>query len=179
MRVIGIDPGTARTGWGVIEFDNGTLKSIDFGCIETTMKQSKGERLKKIYDDLLAVITDTTPDDMAIEKIFFNTNVKTALSVGQARGVCLLAAAIAGLSTYEYNTSKVKSFMTGYGRATKSDVASKVKELLQLEEMPKPDDVTDALAIAAMHIALKLNLDYRFNNNANVTNQQKIVIKEM
>ncbi|MHC1600337.1 MAG: crossover junction endodeoxyribonuclease RuvC [Candidatus Methanospirareceae archaeon] len=159
MRVIGIDPGTARTGWGVIEFENGTLKSIDFGCIKTTTKQSKGERLKTIYDDLLAVITDTTPDDMAIEKIFFNINVKTALSVGQARGVCLLAAAIAGLSTYEYNTSEVKSFMTGYGRATKSDVASKVKELLQLEEMPKPDDVTDALAIAAMHIALKLNLD--------------------
>jgi len=158
MRVIGIDPGTARTGWGVVEFDNGTLKSIDFGCITTTTEQSSGERLKKIYDDLLAIITDTTPDDMAIEKIFFNTNVKTALSVGQARGVCLLAAAIAGLQIHEYNTSEVKSFMTGYGRATKSEVASKVKELLQLEEMPKPDDVTDALAIAITHIALKFNL---------------------
>lgn len=159
MRVIGIDPGTARTGWGVVEFTNGRLLSVDCGYIKTTTEQSNGDRLKKIYTDLLELIADTTPDEMAIEKIFFNTNVKTALSVGQARGVCLLAAAIAGLSAYEYNTTEVKSFMTGYGRATKSDVASKVKEMLQLEEVPKPDDVTDALAIAVTHIALKLNLD--------------------
>lgn len=159
MRVIGIDPGTARTGWGVVEFNNGRLKSVDCGYIKTTTTQSNGDRLKKIYNDLLELIADTTPDDVAIEKIFFNTNVKTALSVGQARGVCLLAAAIAGVSIYEYNTSEVKSFMTGYGRATKSEVASKVKELLQLEEVPKPDDVTDALAVAVTHIALKLNLD--------------------
>ncbi|MCK4475747.1 MAG: crossover junction endodeoxyribonuclease RuvC [Methanophagales archaeon] len=152
MRVIGIDPGTARTGWGVVEFNHGTLKSIDFGCIKTTPRQPKEERLKKIYEDLLAVIKNMTPDDMAIEKIFFNINVKTALNVGQARGVCLLAAAITGLPAYEYNTSEVKSIITGYGRATKSEVASKVKELLRLEETPKPDDVTDALAIAATHI---------------------------
>jgi crossover junction endodeoxyribonuclease RuvC len=159
MRVIGIDPGTAITGWGVVEFNNGRLKSVDCGYIKTTTKQSNSDRLKKIYNDLLVLIADTTPDDMAIEKIFFNTNVKTALSVGQARGVCLLAAAIAGLHICEYNTSEVKSFVTGYGRATKSEVASRVKELLQLEEVPKPDDVTDALAIAVTHIALKLNLD--------------------
>ena len=159
MRVLGIDPGTARTGWGVIELTNGRLKPVDCGCITTTTKQSTGERLKSIYTDLLAVITDMKPDDMAIEKIFFNTNVKTALSVGQARGVCLLAAATAELSIYEYNTSEVKNFMTGYGRATKNEVANKVQELLRLEEVPKPDDVTDALAIAATHIALKLNLD--------------------
>ncbi|MDI6811560.1 MAG: crossover junction endodeoxyribonuclease RuvC [archaeon] len=156
MRVIGIDPGIAITGWGVVELNNGILKSIDFGYIKTTTGQSKGERLKKIYNDLLAVITDMKPDAMAIEKIFFNINVKTALSVGQARGVCLLAAAIAGLPAYEHNTSEVKSFITGYGRATKSEVATKVKELLHLEEIPKPDDVTDALAIAATHLSLKL-----------------------
>lgn len=159
MRVIGIDPGTARTGWGVIEFNDRALKSINFGCIKTTTKHSNGERLKLIYDDLLALLAETTPAEMAIEKIFFNTNVKTALSVGQARGVCLLAAATAGLPIYEYNTTEVKNFMTGYGRATKSDVANRVKDLLQLEVMPKPDDVTDALAIAATHIALTLQLD--------------------
>ena len=152
MRIIGIDPGTAITGWGVIEFNHGTLKSIDFGCIKTTPKQSDEVRLKKIYEDLLVVIKNMTPDSMAIEKLFFNINVKTALSVGQARGVCLLAAATAGLPAYEYNTSEVKNVITGYGRATKSEVASKVQELLCLKETPKPDDVTDALAIAATHI---------------------------
>ncbi len=155
MRVIGIDPGTARTGWGVVEFNHRTLKSIDFGYIKTTSRQTNEERLKKIYEDLLAVIKKVTPDDLAIEKIFFNINVKTALSVGQARGVCLLAAAITNISAYEYNTSEVKNIITGYGRATKSEVASKVKELLRMEETPKPDDVTDALAIAATHIILK------------------------
>ncbi|HID20378.1 MAG TPA: crossover junction endodeoxyribonuclease RuvC [Methanophagales archaeon] len=154
MRVIGIDPGTARTGWGVIELNNEVLKPIDFGYVKTTTAQSNAERLKKINYDLLAVIKDVTPDVMAIEKIFFNTNVKTALSVGQARGVCLLAAAIANIPAYEYNTSEVKNIITGYGRATKSEVATRVKDLLKLEEMPKPDDVTDALAIAAAHIIL-------------------------
>ena len=159
MRVIGIDPGTAITGWGIVEYTNGRLKSINYGCIKTSMAQSKGERLKEIYEALLELIADTKPDEMAIEKLFFNTNVKTALSVGQARGVCLLAAAIAGVPAYEYNTSEVKNFITGYGRATKSDVANKVKELFQLEKIPKPDDVTDALAIAATHISQKLGVD--------------------
>ena len=175
MRVIGIDPGTARTGWGVVEVrvvevlqQHGaerrgaegklqTLKPIDFGYIKTTPKHPNSERLKKIYEALLAVVESTTPDEMAIEKIFFNANVKTALSVGQARGVCLLAAAVSGLPAFEYNTSEVKSVVTGYGRATKSEVASRVKELLRLEETPKPDDVTDALAIAATHIFLNFS----------------------
>ncbi len=152
MRVIGIDPGTARTGWGVIEFNRRTLKPIDFGYIKTTPEQLNEDRLRKVYEDLLAVIKDMTPDVMAIEKLFFNINVKTALSVGQARGVCLLAASVSGLPTYEYNTSEVKNVITGYGRATKSEVASKITGLLRLAETPKPDDVTDALAIAATHI---------------------------
>ena len=158
MRVIGIDPGTARTGWGVVELNNGRLKPIDFGYVKTTTAQSDAERLKKIYYDLLAVIKDVTPDVMAIEMIFFNTNVKTALSVGQARGVCLLAAAISDIPAYEYNTSEVKSIITEYGRATKSEVATSVMEKLKLVEMPKPDDVTDALAIAATHIILNSDL---------------------
>ncbi len=151
-RVIGIDPGTAITGWGVVESKNGTQKPVKFGCIKTTTKQSRAERLKVIYEELLAVIKETTPDVMAIEMIFFNVNVKTALSVGQARGVCLLAAAVSGISAYEYNTSEVKSIITGYGRATKSEVANSITELLRMEETPTPDDVTDALAIAATHI---------------------------
>jgi crossover junction endodeoxyribonuclease RuvC len=126
MRVIGIDPGTARTGWGVVELNNGQLKPIDFGYVKTTTAQSNAERLKKIYYDLLAVINDLTPDVMAIEMIFFNTNVK--------------------------------SIITGNGRAKKSEVATSVMEELKLEEMPKPDDVTDALAIAATHIILNSDL---------------------
>jgi len=152
VRVIGIDPGTAITGWGVVESKTGVFKPVKFGCIKTTTKQSRAERLKVIYEELLALIKETTPDVMAIEMIFFNVNVKTALSVGQARGVCLLAAAVSGLSAYEYNTSEVKSIITGYGRATKSEVANSITELLRMEEIPKPDDVTDALAIAATHI---------------------------
>lgn len=152
VRVIGIDPGTAITGWGVVELRTGALEPVNFGCIKTTPQQSRAERLMTIYEALLAVIKSTTPDVMAIEMIFLNINVKTALSVGQARGVCLLAAAVSGLATYEYNTSEVKSIITGYGRATKSEVASSITELLSLEETPKPDDVTDALAIAATHI---------------------------
>lgn len=158
MRVIGIDPGTARTGWGVIELSNGRLKPIDFGYVKTTTSQSKAERLKKIYNDLIAVIRDLTPEVMAIEMVFFNTNVKTALSVGQARGVCLLAAAISDIPAYEYNTSEVKSIITGYGRANKSEVANSIMDQLKLAEMPKPDDVTDALAIAATHIILNSDL---------------------
>jgi crossover junction endodeoxyribonuclease RuvC len=158
MRVIGIDPGTAITGWGVVEFTNGHLTSVDYGCIKTSTTQSRAERLKQIYLALLELIAATTPDVMAIEKIFFNTNVKTALSVGQARGVCLLAAAIAGLPAYEYNTSEVKNVIAGYGRSTKTEVASRVKELLALEQTPRPDDVTDALAIAATHVVLSVPL---------------------
>lgn len=158
MRVIGIDPGTAITGWGVVEFTDGHLSSVDYGCIKTSTAQSRAERLKLIYLALLELIAATTPDLMAIEKIFFNTNVKTALSVGQARGVCLLAAAIAGLPVYEYNTSEVKNVIAGYGRSTKTEVASRVKELLALELIPRPDDVTDALAIAATHVVLSVPL---------------------
>jgi len=152
VRVIGIDPGTATTGWGVVESKNGALTSVDFGCIKMTPKQPKEERLLVIYESLLAVIKDTTPEVMAIEMIFFNANVKTALSVGQARGVCLLTAAMSGLTAYDYNTTEVKSIIAGYGRAEKSEVARSVTELLHLAETPKPDDVTDALAIAATHI---------------------------
>ncbi len=154
MRVIGIDPGTAITGWGVVESTDGVLSSVAFGCIRTSPKQSRAERLKRIYDELVVVIEDVMPERMAIEKIFFNINVKTALSVGQARGVCLLAAAVTGVPAYEYNTSEVKSIITGYGRATKSEVATRVKELLRLDDIPKPDDVTDALAIATTDIFL-------------------------
>jgi crossover junction endodeoxyribonuclease RuvC len=147
MRVIGIDPGTALTGWGVVEYTNGRMTSVEYGCIKTSTKESRAERLKQIYLALLDLIAATTPDVMAIEMIFFNTNVKTALSVGQARGVCLLAAAMTGLPAYEYNTSEVKNLITGYGRSTKTEVAGRVKELLALEKIPRPDDVSVPLEI--------------------------------
>ncbi len=159
MRALGIDPGTAITGWGVVEFANGRLASVDCGCIKTSTAFTPGERLKRIYNELLRLIEATKPDEMAIEKLFFNTNVKTALSVGQARGVCLLAAATRDLPIYEYNTTEVKNFMTGYGRAKKQEVARKVTEVLELTEIPRPDDVSDALAIATTHMAQKFELE--------------------
>ena len=159
MRVLGIDPGTAITGWAVVEFSHGRLISIDCGCIKTSTAFTYGERLKRIYNELHRLIEVTKPDEMAIEKIFFNTNVKTALSVGQARGVCLLAASLHDLPIFEYNTSEVKNYLTGYGRATKQEVASRVKEVLELAVIPGPDDVSDALAIATTHVAQKFALD--------------------
>lgn len=156
MRVIGIDPGTAITGWGVVELTNGILRPIEFGCIKTSTRDSKAARLKQLYENLLAVLTALKPDAMAIEKLFFNINVKTALSVGQARGVCLLAAAVTGVPTYEYNTSEVKNVITGYGRSGKAEVATRIKDLLHLEVIPKPDDITDALAIATTHLSQHL-----------------------
>ena len=152
MRVLGIDPGTATTGWGVVEFRDGKISCIDFGCIRTHAKEAKAERLRIIYRSLLRIIRRFRPEDMAIEKLFFNANVKTALSVGQARGVCLLAAAVAGLNAYEYNTSAVKRIVAGHGKATKREVALRVKEILRLDGIPKPDDASDALAIAIAHI---------------------------
>jgi len=152
MRVLGIDPGTATTGWGVVEFRDGKISCIDFGCIRTHAKEAKAERLRIIYRSLLRIIRRFRPEDMAIEKLFFNANVKTAMSVSQCRGVCLLASAVTGLNTYEYNSSAVKRAVAGHGKATKREVAMRVREILRLNDIPKPDDASDALAVAIAHI---------------------------
>lgn len=151
MRILGIDPGIGRTGWGMIEVISSKLKVISYGCIETKVNGKIENRLKDIYTALNEIIAGNNPDALAVEELFFNTNAKTALIVGQARGVVLLCAAQNNLTTAIYTPLQVKMALTGYGRAEKGQIAQMVKILLKLPTIPKPDDVTDALAIAITH----------------------------
>lgn len=158
MRVLGIDPGTAITGWGVIDTTetkykgNDKLQAKAYGCIKTESSSLFSIRLAIIYNDLKKIIKKYKPDVMAVEELFFAKNVKTALKVGHARGVVILAAVNAGLEVAEYTPLEVKQAMAGYGRADKQQVQKMVKTLLWLKEIPKPDDVADALAVAICHI---------------------------
>jgi crossover junction endodeoxyribonuclease RuvC len=151
MLILGLDPGIGRTGWGIIAVDRGEITAQKYGCIETTQKLSLAERLKVLYETLVDILQAEKPDALAIEELFFNTNVTTAMSVGQARGVVFLAAAQKGISLAVYTPLQVKIAVTGYGRADKKQVGSMVKALLKLQNIPKPDDTADALAIAITH----------------------------
>jgi len=151
MRILGIDPGIGRTGWGIVEVGGGKLEVGSFGCIETEANVDMEKRLKILYETLMNIIQKEKPDVLAIEDLFFNTNAKTALIVGQARGVVLLAAAQTGLSLSVYTPLQVKIAVTGYGRAEKGQVGQMVKTILKLSSIPKPDDTADALAIAITH----------------------------
>jgi crossover junction endodeoxyribonuclease RuvC len=151
MRILGIDPGIGRTGWGIIEMQKSKFKVQSFGCIETEVNGQAEARLKDLYEQLNKIITDNRPEVLAIEALFFNTNAKTALIVGQARGVVLLTAAQNKLPVTVYTPLQVKMALTGYGRAEKQQLAQMVKTLLTLSTIPKPDDITDALAIALTH----------------------------
>lgn len=159
MRILGIDPGIGRVGWGVIGVQSGTLrrrsgqelKVESFGCVETSAKQSIEKRLLVVYKAVSGLIKEFSPEVLAIEELFFNTNAKTAFVVGQARGVILLAAAQHGLDVAIYTPLQVKIALTGYGRAEKSQVGQMVKATLKLESVPKPDDTADALAVAMTH----------------------------
>jgi len=151
MRILGIDPGIGKCGWGILETRNSKLEVRGFGCIETSSKKKIPERLKEIYQAVTKIIKTHKPDVLAIEELFFNTNAKTAFVVGQARGVILLAAAQNNLEIAIYTPLQVKLALTGYGRAEKSQVGQMVKTLLNLKEVPKPDDTADALAIAITH----------------------------
>jgi crossover junction endodeoxyribonuclease RuvC len=151
MRILGIDPGIGRTGWGMIEVERGELRVKSFGCIETSMKLPLEKRLHEIHTEISRVINEFSPNAMAIEELFFQNNAKTALVVGQARGVALLAAAQNGLSVGEYTPLQVKVAVAGYGKAEKNQVGQMVKTLLKLQAIPKPDDTADALAIAITH----------------------------
>ena len=148
IKILGIDPGTATTGFGIIEISSNKKKAIDFGVISTHKDLPMPQRLAEIYTDLNKIIKRHKPDHIAIEQLFFATNSKTAISVGQARGVALLTAAQAGIEIAEYTPLQVKMAVTGYGQATKKQIQEMVKLLLGLEQIPKPDDVADALAIA-------------------------------
>jgi crossover junction endodeoxyribonuclease RuvC len=151
MRIIGIDPGTATTGFGVIEHDRGRYAFVDAGVITTPPDQAMPDRLITLHDELTQVIRDTRPDQAAVEQLFFSTNVTTAISVGQARGVILLALARARLIPAEYTPMQIKQAVTGYGGAAKPQIQEMVRILLKLPSIPKPDDAADALAIAITH----------------------------
>jgi crossover junction endodeoxyribonuclease RuvC len=148
LRIMGIDPGTARTGYGIIEFLSGRFKVIHYGCVRTEAGLPLPDRLLLIYNDLSKLIEIYRPELFAIEELFFNKNTRTVMSVGQARGVAVLAGAKAGLLIYEYTPLQVKQAVAGYGRAAKQQVEYMVKALLNLKEKPSYDDVTDALAVA-------------------------------
>ena len=153
MRVIGIDPGTAITGWGVVEGGDGNdLQMVAAGVVRTAAGTPLPQRLQIIYNDLTALIKKWQPETSAIEELFFSKNAKTALAVGHGRGVAMLALANANLSIAEYKPLEVKQAVTGYGGADKQQIQQMVKLLLSLEDIPRPDDAADALAIAICHV---------------------------
>jgi len=148
MIVLGIDPGTAATGYGVVERDGAKLRAIDYGCLETLPTQELPERLLEIHRAVTELILTHQPVQVGVERLFFNRNVQTAFAVGQARGVVLLAAAEHGLPVFEYGPHEVKLAVTGYGRADKAQVQRMVQIVLGMAVLPRPDDAADALAVA-------------------------------
>jgi crossover junction endodeoxyribonuclease RuvC len=152
MRVVGIDPGTARTGYGVIEERAGRLVLIRYGTICTAPDTPMPRRLLALHQELTGLLALHAPQSAAVESLFFQKNVRTALSVGQARGVALMALAEHGVPVSEYTPPEVKQAVTGYGGADKAQVQSMVQVLLGLPEPPKPDDAADALAVAICHV---------------------------
>lgn len=151
MIILGIDPGIAIVGYGIIEYKNNKFKVIDYGAIFTPASTSTTKRLEKIYKGIDILIKNYNIDEVGIEELFFNKNVKTAITVAQARGVILLACSHNDKPIYEYTPLQVKQGVVGYGRAKKLQVQQMVEIMLNLKEIPKPDDVADALAIAICH----------------------------
>jgi crossover junction endodeoxyribonuclease RuvC len=150
--VLGIDPGTAFTGYGVVSTDGDILTLVDYGTVNTGARKPLPQRLQTIYQELGEVISRHHPDAIAVERLFFSKNARTAFSVGQARGVALLAAAEAGVPIHEYTPLQIKQAVVGYGQATKEQIQQLVKMLLGLDFVPQPDDAADAIAVAVCHI---------------------------
>jgi len=148
MKILGIDPGTARTGWGVIKIQNSKFKIQNYGCIETPARKLLEERLEMIYKKIRAIIRKEKPQCVAVEQLYFFKNIKTALSVGHARGVIILAAKREKKQIFEYTPLQVKNAVVGYGRANKHQVQQMVKAILKLDKIPKSDDAADGLATA-------------------------------
>ena len=153
MKILGIDPGTATTGFGLITKEGPKLTKVDCGVISTSKDLDMPERLSILYDDLQEIIKAHRPDVVVVEKLFFTNNITTAMTVSQARGVVLLVAEQNSIRTAEYTPLQVKMAVSGYGKATKKQVQEMVKKILKLEVIPKPDDAADALAIAICHSA--------------------------
>ncbi|MDW7674603.1 MAG: crossover junction endodeoxyribonuclease RuvC [Bacillota bacterium] len=151
MIILGIDPGTAITGYGIVSMKGNKFSPVEFGAIRTASDLPLANRLEKIYCQLEDLIIKHNPEHIAIEELFFNKNVKTALAVGHARGVVMLAAVKKGMEIFHYTPLQVKQAVVGYGRAEKEQVQYMVKGILGLPKVPKPDDVADALAIAICH----------------------------
>lgn len=151
MKILGIDPGTARVGWGLVIEDKGKVTQSGFGCIETQSREDLSHRLKEIFDAISLLIKKEKPQVLAIEELFFATNAKTVIPVAQGRGVVLLAAAMAGIPVISYTPLVVKQTITGSGRADKKQIQYMIVKLLHLSSAPKLDDTADALAIALTH----------------------------
>jgi crossover junction endodeoxyribonuclease RuvC len=151
MRIIGLDPGTATTGYGIIDTVGGHMQLVVYGVFSTPAQDETPVRLQSIFNQLNELLAAYHPESAAVEQVFFGRNITTAINVGQARGVMLLALAIAGIPISEYSPPKVKEAVTGYGKAEKNQVQMMVRHLLDLEEIPRPDDAADALAVAITH----------------------------
>lgn len=151
MTILGIDPGIATVGFGVISSDRASQQLITYGAIRTEAGQALAYRLSQIYEDALELIETFKPDAISVEELFFNTNIKTGISVAHGRGVLLLAGQNSGIPLYEYTPLQVKQSVAGYGRAEKKQVMQMVKRLLKMDNIPKPDDAADALAVALCH----------------------------
>ncbi len=151
MLILGIDPGYAIVGWGIIRYERGRFIPVDFGAITTPAGMPFARRLDRIYEELGVLLATHHPDAAAVEKLYFQSNKTTAIDVAQARGVTLLALEKHGVPVFEYTPMQVKSAVTGYGQAQKPQVMEMIKRLLRLKEVPKPDDTADALAIAICH----------------------------
>ncbi len=151
MRILGIDPGLAIVGYGVIDYSYGSFRTLAYGAIETKAGIDVEYRLRTVYDGVTEIIKKYSPTDIAVEELFFNTNQKTAIAVAEARGVILLSAVKNNVPLYEYTPLQVKQAVVGYGRAEKKQVMSMTSMLLGLKKMPRLDDTADALAIAICH----------------------------
>ena len=151
MRILGIDPGFAITGYSIIDYQGNKFKLIDSGAVTTKAGESFPLRLTKIYDDLSMIIDEYKPDAISVEELFFNNNVKTAINVAQARGVVLVVGCQKQIPTYEYTPLQINQAVAGYGRADKIQVQKMVKAILNVEKLPKLDDTTDSMAAAICH----------------------------
>jgi crossover junction endodeoxyribonuclease RuvC len=151
MRILGIDPGYAIMGWAVLDFRGNHFEVVEYGAITTDAKMEMPHRLEHLYAQLCAIIEKYEPEEASIEELFFNNNAKTVIHVGEARGVAILACVNGGLEVNEYTPLQIKQALVGYGRADKKQVQAMVKAILNLSEVPKPDDTADAVAAAICH----------------------------
>ncbi|MDD5822824.1 MAG: crossover junction endodeoxyribonuclease RuvC [Firmicutes bacterium] len=161
MRILGIDPGYAIMGWGIVDYKGNKFTPVAYGAITTEAHTPPEQRLMKIYDELTEILQKYEPEEASIEEIFFNSNTTTAIMVGEARGIALLACVQNDVSIAEYTPLQIKQSLVGYGRAEKKQVQSMVKTILGLDKVPKPDDTADALAAAVCHAHSRQSRIYR------------------